>query len=60
MKIAVLTDIHGNFPALEAVTEQVERWQPDVVFVAGDIVNRGPRSHDCLRFLQQKKQTEAW
>lgn len=60
MKIAVLADIHGNFPALEAVTAHLEQWQPDQVVVAGDIVNRGPRSLDCLRFVQNKQATAGW
>ena len=60
MKIAVLSDIHGNFPALERITDHVENWKPDLVFVAGDIVNRGPRSHDCLNFLDNKKQESDW
>ena len=60
MKIAVLSDIHGNFPALEAVTDHAERWQPDLIFVAGDIVNRGPRSCECLEFLLNKRQEENW
>src|SRR3954453_10767982 len=50
-KLAVLSDIHGNFAALQAVADHIERWQPDAVVVAGDIVNRGPRSRDCLRFV---------
>lgn len=60
MKIAVLSDIHGNYPALEAVTDHAERWQPDKIFVAGDIVNRGPRSHDCLQFLLDKQDKDGW
>ncbi len=60
MKIAVLSDIHGNFPALEAVTDHVERWHPDFVLVAGDIVNRGPRSHDCLNVLLEKQKQDDW
>ena len=31
-----------------------------MVFVAGDTVNRGPRSLDCLRFVQERQQTEGW
>jgi predicted phosphodiesterase len=50
-KLAVLSDIHGNFAGLQAVAEHIERWNPDAVVVAGDIVNRGPRSRDCLRFV---------
>jgi putative phosphoesterase len=60
MKIAVLSDIHGNYPALESVTDHVERWEADLVLVAGDIVNRGPRSHDCLKFLEWKRQERGW
>jgi putative phosphoesterase len=53
MKIAVLSDIHGNVPALEAVLEDIARWAPDRVIVNGDVVNRGPYS---LRVLHQLKQ----
>lgn len=60
MKIALLADIHGNFPALQAVTAHLEQWQPDQVIVAGDIVNRGPRSLDCLRFVQSKQVSAGW
>ncbi|MBU1660555.1 MAG: metallophosphatase family protein [Chloroflexi bacterium] len=60
MKIAILADIHANFPALEAVAGHVDNWQPDLVFVAGDTVNRGPRSLDCLCFVQERQQTEGW
>jgi predicted phosphodiesterase len=60
MKLAVLADIHGNCPALEAVTDHIDRWQPDVVVVAGDIVNRGPRSLDCWRFVRARQQSHGW
>lgn len=60
MKIAILTDIHANYRALEAVLDHVERWHPDQVFVAGDIVNRGPRSADCFHLVEQKRQNENW
>ena len=60
MKLAVLADIHGNFVALETVTAHLEAWQPDLVIVAGDIVNRGPRSLDCLQFVQKKQREEGW
>lgn len=60
MKLAILADIHGNFPALEAVTAHIEQWRPDKIVVAGDIVNRGPRSLDCLRFVQNKQRSHGW
>ena len=41
MKIAILSDIHGNLPALEAVTADIQAWQPDRIIVDGDVVNPG-------------------
>ena len=42
VRIAVLSDIHGNVPALEAVLEDISRQGPDEVLVGGDLVGRGP------------------
>ena len=53
MKIAVLSDIHGNRAALEAVLEDVAAWQPDRLIVNGDLVNRGPYSLECVKMLQR-------
>jgi len=60
MKIAVLADIHGNLPALQAVTQDIEAWQPDLGVVNGDIVNRGPLSRDCLHFVQARVASHHW
>jgi len=60
MKIAVLADIHANYRALQTVVEHVQRWNPDEVLVAGDIVNRGPRSACCLQFIEEKRQNQGW
>lgn len=60
MKLAILADIHANFVALQAVTAHIEAWQPDTVIVAGDVVNRGPRPLECLRFVQERQRTAGW
>ncbi len=54
MKIAVLSDVHGNLPALEAVLEDIAQWRPDEVIVNGDLVNRGPLSLDVVALLQRE------
>lgn len=54
MKIAILSDIHGNLPALETVADHIECWRPDYVVVNGDIVNRGPKSVECWEFVQKR------
>lgn len=60
MKIAVLSDIHGNLPALHAVAEDIADWSPDKVIVNGDTVNRGPCSAACLRFVLDKRDKAGW
>ncbi|MBP8000781.1 MAG: metallophosphoesterase [Chloroflexi bacterium] len=60
MKIAVLSDIHGNYPALQTVSEHIEKWQPDLVIVNGDTVNRGPRPRECLQYVQEKEASQGW
>jgi predicted phosphodiesterase len=60
MKIAILSDIHGNLPALQTVTADIEAWQPDLVVVNGDIVNRGPCSLACVHFVREKQATKDW
>ena len=51
MQIAVLADIHGNLPALEAVASEIERLRPDLIFVAGDFQNRGPNPREVTEFV---------
>ena len=60
MKIAVLSDIHANFVALNTAVEHIETWKPDFVIVAGDLVNRGPRPMECLRLIQEKSKSQNW
>jgi putative phosphoesterase len=38
MKIAVISDIHGNFPALQAVLKDIEKEQADIIYCLGDLV----------------------
>ncbi len=40
-KIAVLADIHGNVPAMEAVIADIDSQDVDEVLVGGDLVGRG-------------------
>lgn len=42
MRIAVLADVHGNLPALEAVLADIESQGVDRVVINGDLANRGP------------------
>lgn len=54
MKVAILSDIHGNLAALQRVADHVAGWQPDVVVVNGDTVNRGPHSRAAWQFVRSQ------
>lgn len=51
MRIAVLSDIHANLPALEAV--RADLTDVDQVWVLGDIVGYGPQPNEVIVVLQQ-------
>jgi predicted phosphodiesterase len=42
MRIAIVSDIHGNLPALEAVLTDVARQEVDAVYCLGDLVGYAP------------------
>ena len=43
-KLAILSDLHGNLPALEAVISDMKNFEVDQVIVPGDVINFGPFS----------------
>ncbi len=50
-RLALISDIHGNAVALEAVLRDIETQHVDAVFVLGDLVNRGADPARCLALL---------
>jgi len=51
MRIAVLSDVHANLPALEAV--RADLTDADQVWVLGDIVGYGPQPNEVIATLQE-------
>ena len=47
MRVAVITDVHGNLGALEAVLAHAAQREVDQIVVAGDTVNILPHSKAC-------------
>lgn len=47
-RLAVLSDIHGNLPALEAVLADLARDPVDQIIVAGDTISAGPFSAQVM------------
>ncbi len=52
MRYAVLSDVHGNLEALEAVLADVNRQRPDAVVCLGDTVGYGPDPNECASRIQ--------
>jgi predicted phosphodiesterase len=47
MRVAVISDIHANYHALEAVLAEVDTARVDAVWCLGDTVGYGPRPNEC-------------
>jgi putative phosphoesterase len=55
MRMAFISDIHGNANALDAVLEDIKNRQVEKIYVLGDIAYRGPepqRSVDLVQSLE--------
>jgi predicted phosphodiesterase len=52
MRLAILSDIHGNLPAFESALAHAARQRPDATVFLGDIVIGAPDSVDCWRLAR--------
>ena len=57
MRIALISDIHANIVALEAVMKAIRRHSPDMILSLGDQVNLGPCPKETLELLRQENVT---
>ncbi|HEY5059150.1 MAG TPA: metallophosphoesterase family protein [Gaiellaceae bacterium] len=51
MRVAVVSDIHGNLAALEAVLAAIDADGPDELWCLGDLVGYGPRPSECCELV---------
>ena len=59
MKIAVMSDIHGNLSALNRVVEDFKSQGASQVIVLGDIVFFGDEPEGCFQLIQELRPL-AW
>ncbi len=52
IKYAVLSDIHGNAQALEAVLHEISKLQVDRIIIAGDLVGDGPEPNRVMELIK--------
>ena len=66
MRIAVVSDIHGNLPAFEAVLADLDKQSPDEIWCAGDIGWGAPWPSECIKIVRQREwitvkgNTDVW
>jgi putative phosphoesterase len=48
LRLALISDIHGNVAALEAALADVEKQSPDRIVILGDLVLNGPRPTESI------------
>jgi putative phosphoesterase len=53
VRLAIVSDIHGNLAALEAVLEDLGAVKPDLVVHGGDLVFNGPHPAECIDRIRE-------
>lgn len=51
MRIALISDLHGNTVALQTVLKDIQQAHVDRIVCLGDVATLGPRAHDVLSIL---------
>jgi putative phosphoesterase len=53
-RVAVLTDIHGNLPALQASLAAVDGIGVDAIYCGGDLVGYGPHPNEVCALIEER------
>ena len=56
MRYALISDVHSNLPALEAVLADLDALGIDEVYCLGDVVGYGPDPTACADLVRER----AW
>ena len=55
MRIAVLSDIHANLPALEAVLDDIDGRDVDALYCLGDLVGYAPWPNEVVELIRSRR-----
>jgi predicted phosphodiesterase len=58
-RVAVLSDVHGNVAALDAVRKAIKAARPDAILVCGDLVLNGPEPAAAVDAIRELEATGA-
>ena len=53
-RVAVISDVHANWHALEAVLAAIDAESPDELWCLGDLVGYGPRPNPCCDTVRER------
>lgn len=54
VRVAVISDVHANLYALEAVLGEIDRRSPAQIWCLGDTVGYGPHPNECCALVQER------
>jgi diadenosine tetraphosphatase ApaH/serine/threonine PP2A family protein phosphatase len=54
MRVAVISDVHANYHALEAVLKEIDAARVEAVWCLGDTVGYGPRPNECCDLVRDR------
>ena len=54
VRVAVISDVHGNLHALEATLSAIDEESPDEIWCLGDLVGYGPRPNECCELVRER------
>jgi len=57
VRAAVISDVHGNLAALEAVLASIDERTPDELWCLGDLVGYGARPNECCTTVRRRSTT---
>ena len=53
MRIVVISDVHANLVALQAVLKASDELKPDAIWCLGDVAGYGPEPQACIELVQE-------
>ena len=54
LRVGVISDVHSNLPALEAVLESIDAAAPEEIWCLGDVVGYGAQPDRCTTLVRER------
>lgn len=54
LRVGVISDVHSNLPALQAVLESIDAAAPEEIWCLGDVVGYGAQPDECTALVRER------